>query len=74
MKEYIQAWHQFLLQGCWTKQRPNKPGTYPVAVVGGELAITVYLNPITNQLETSQPWNGYWWSEPRPAMPEFPLD
>lgn len=60
-------WDEFLA-GHWTESFPSKPGYYPVNVIAGQLSILVYHNFSTNQLESSQPWNDYWWSVPLPNL------
>lgn len=66
--ELLRNWDVFL-NGYWTKARPRKSGLYPVAVAGGVKYIKV-----SQQLLASEPWDGYYWSEPMPSLPSFPLD
>ena len=65
------------MRGEWTLEMPTKPGAYPVCALGtpaGFFTIVVYERPcLTGSVLTpTQPWGGWWWSEPLPHMPNPP--
>lgn len=70
-------WALFL-GGHWTRERPTKPGYYPVEAVtcgdqdGVVPSLTVLAYDDHGQLRFAQSWGGWWWSEPLPALPPPP--
>lgn len=71
------AWAKFL-DGHWTRERPTKPGYYPTASVkSGEVdgtipSMTVLAYELDGEIRFTQPWGGWWWSEPLPLLPPTP--
>ena len=63
-------------QGHWTLEAPQRAGLYPVRPRGegnaGMFFISVYHNPMTGEVVSTQSWGGWWWSVPHPDFPETP--
>lgn len=72
MNETLRAqWDKFFL-GCWTKERPTKPGKYPTRTYDGHPGQTVLVYALPNGGVAQMPsWGGFYWTEPRPDMPEL---
>ena len=76
-KALKKEWNCFL-NGCWQKQRPHKPGKYPVVSIlssnwCGETR-RLFVDPETKYLREVPGyggWGGYWWSEPFPELPKL---
>jgi hypothetical protein len=70
-------WKLFL-SGYWTRERPTKPGLYVVEGVGGgeprgvSLSKTIFAYMNDGAVKFTQPWGGWWWSEPVPNLPATP--
>lgn len=62
-------------RGHWTRERPTKPGFYPVCGVGsspGNERVLAYTDPRTGSVSLVTPWGGWFWSEPFPKLPNPP--
>ena len=71
------AWATFL-DGHWTREKPRRPGYYPVQGVGcGEVdgstpSVLVIAYESEGEIRFTQSWGGWWWSEPLPLLPPTP--
>lgn len=71
------AWSRFL-HGHWTREKPTKPGTYPIEGVkcgrpeGTLPSSVVVVAKLGDALIYTQDWKGWWWSEPFPMLPPPP--
>jgi hypothetical protein len=74
---FKQSWERFL-GGRWTRERPRKPGYYPVEGVqsgepdGSIPSKMVLVYEAEGKLCFAQSWGGWWWSEPLPMLPPTP--
>jgi hypothetical protein len=64
-------WEKFL-GGHWTREKPTKPGSYPICAVGGgstnQMLLVVELQDKSMLYLPS--WGGWVWSEPSPGLPQ----
>jgi len=69
------AWVEFLT-GCWQKEAPTAPGTYPTAAQTGERAkdrsLAVLPDKSVRDITSFVQWSGWWWSKPYPKLPKPP--
>ena len=72
--ELLEAWAEYL-GGCWTRERPEVPGTYPVATLEGHHTGYRELSLRGGQILGAGVWRGWWWSVRLPSPPkEAPHD
>ncbi|OPZ74180.1 MAG: hypothetical protein BWY79_02151 [Actinobacteria bacterium ADurb.Bin444] len=68
-------WATFLA-GHWTLERPTRPGTYPTCAREcpgtGNQYVVAYVDPKTGGVKLVGEWRGWFWSEPRPNLPNPP--
>lgn len=72
-------WAAFL-SGHWTRERPTRPGTYPVCALGvppGAQTMVFFIDPSTGKIASPNDlagsgWRGWFWSEPMPRLPAPP--
>lgn len=69
--DWREAWEGFLA-GHWTREMPQREGTYFLATDNGYGGTNVVYQH-EGVFKSQRSWGAWWWSEPTPDLPKPPI-
>lgn len=67
-----EEWREFVVDGEWVRERPEREGWYRIATRGGRECGWVQVWKEDGVFKSISTWEGYWWSVPLPELPAAP--